>query len=118
MHAKIVRVDAQSHLARELGIDAAARHQEPRIDEVRLAFGFAAAKRRQNAVSADKTHERLRQSNPLPVPEAERAAADVRVIENRIESVAARREDEHRLRTQPVAIDGRLHGRKPAAELD
>src|SRR5206468_5419455 len=103
VHAKIVRVDAQSHLARELGIDAAARHQESRIDEVRLAFGFAAAKRRQNAVSADKTHERLRQSNPLPVPEAERAAADVRVIENRIESIAAaitrvaiaRREDEH-----------------------
>src|SRR5436190_7651370 len=86
MKAKIVDVKDRLQSLRHFGIDAGVVNKYSGIDEVRLAFNLAAAKRGQNAVRLHQAHAGLGQANPISIPERELAANEIGIVKDCVEA--------------------------------
>src|SRR5436853_169807 len=112
MEVRIVGVQQGAQLRRQFGFRAEVVNEDAGIDEVRLAFGLAAAQARQQAARRRQQDRCVGQRDALRVEEADATAGELLMIENRIEAargavkrlLVARRKEERAFESEPVAI--------------
>src|SRR5206468_3859945 len=115
----VVHVDETAELRRDFDFCSNAEEQEARIHEIGLAFGFAAAQIRHEAVALLQTHRRTREIKSLPHVPTERPAREIGIVEDRVEAIAfavlsvavARSVKERRFEANPIPVVRKFQGR-------
>src|SRR5262249_29550629 len=86
LEPEVVQVEDGFELLSNVGIGPGVVNKDSGIDEVGLAFKFAAAQTREQAVTTDQSHCGLSEPDFLAVPEAESSTRKFGKIKNRVKS--------------------------------
>src|SRR6185369_15074733 len=85
-HGQQVQVERASQLRRDLSIHSSIEQIEAGVDEVGLSFFLAATKSGVQAEALIQRDARARQTNSLPIPEADIAPGELHVVEDAVET--------------------------------
>jgi hypothetical protein len=110
----VIALKKRTQFRREIKFRAESEEVNARIDEIRLAFGLARAQIRHEAARILQIHRGAAEIKPLPRPEAERAAGEIRIVHDGVETGAlaagriavAGRVEKRRLVARPVMVVG------------
>src|SRR5687767_5397156 len=86
MKAEIIYVEDRLDALSDFDIKPCVVDEYARIDEIRLALSFTAAKTRQNAIGLHETDSCLREPYALTIPERELTTDKVGIIEDGIKA--------------------------------
>ena len=98
---------------RHLDVGAEVEQEQARVDEVGLSLDFAGSQVRHQAEAVDQIH--AEQLDRLPLPVAELAAGEVRIVEDGVEAVAF---DRPMMSSSPDAQNTLLRNRTQSRSYD
>ena len=114
-----IEIHEASQLRRQINVRSRVVQKQPGIHEAALALYLARPQTRQQAIRAHQRHSAARQPDSFAVPQAEDAAGEIRMVEDRVEPargaiariLIARSIEEREPVADPIFIERQFHRR-------